>query len=231
MAFSAGFAVEARHGDHLHRNSLALRLAFNRVEGVGRVLCVGDVDLLNLAASRLQELENRMATLDLLASEPLLLTTRCASWTAHLATRHRAASLTRRTALRASAWGGTGAHDNSSSSAIAVAAMPSARPNAPRPSTVVALTDTTQPTTSESSSDMAGICGASFGRSAMTVTSAETGRKPAPATRRKTSTSIVREATPENWGSSSGKCRPMSPRLAAPRSASMSAWVTTSASE
>ena len=68
----------------------------------------------------------------------------------------------------------------SSSKTTALAAIPSTRPRAPRPSEVVAFTETQCPTTRESSSDMAGMNAASFGRSAMIVTSADSTRSPAP---------------------------------------------------
>ena len=68
--------------------------------------------------------------------------------------------------------------------------------------------------------------GASRGASATTVQSAFTRRSRRPPTWPTTSVNRSRLSAPAHAGSVSGKCRPMSPRPAAPSSASASAWAT-----
>src|SRR2546428_1504688 len=120
------------------------------------------------------------------------------------------------------------------STATAITATPSPRPIHPIPSLVLAFTDTVDGGTSSapaSRSCIASMCGASLGRSQITVMSACTNSCPA--------SSVLRYAWLSSWiesacfqrGSVSGNSRPMSPRAAAPRMASVRAWATASASE
>ena len=53
VTFGARFAVETRHGNQLNRHPLTLRLEFNRVKNVRRILSVGHVDFLHGATARL----------------------------------------------------------------------------------------------------------------------------------------------------------------------------------
>ena len=68
VTFGAGFAVESGHRDDLHRHPLTLGLELDGVEGLAGVLCVRDVDLLNLSTTSLQELQHGVPTLDLFAT-------------------------------------------------------------------------------------------------------------------------------------------------------------------
>src|SRR5512143_48869 len=78
---------------------------------------------------------------------------------------------------------------------------------------------------------MAGMWGAILGRSATMVASILCTRNPPSARSRPTSSSKTRLDMPLYFGSESGKCLPMSPRPAAPRSASQTACRRTLASE
>src|SRR6266480_5893881 len=122
----------------------------------------------------------------------------------------------------------------SASVATAITAIPSPRPIQPIPSFVFAFTDTCAGPVSNASarrSFIASICGASFGFSMMTVTSACTNWNPASTTLRNALLSKSIELASFQRGSSLGNMRPMSPRPAAPRMASVTAWATASASE
>src|SRR5204863_883107 len=121
-----------------------------------------------------------------------------------------------------------------SSSAIASAAMPSPRPIAPRRSEVFALTLTWSGRIARSAARFAtivGMCSAIFGASARMVASTLAIENPASRILPPTSRRKVRLSAFLYFGSLSGKCRPMSPSAAAPRSASHTAWTSTSASE
>src|ERR1022692_2632158 len=225
MTLGASFTIESGHRDDLDRHALALRFEFNGVQNIRRILLIGHKDLLNGPSTGLQQFEHGVATLNLFAAESFPVTTRGA-------TSSRVPSNAGGTppGPRCSALGpgciptcGTGTHAMASTRTTAVAPIPSTRPNAPRPSVVVALTETVVPTNEESSRDIEGMYGANFGRSAMIVTSADATSKPASRTRRIVSSSSRREGTPLKPGSSSGKCRPRSPRLAAPSKASQRA--------
>ena len=72
---------------------------------------------------------------------------------------------------------------------------------------------------------------ASLGFCATIVESMLTGSQPASRTRRTHSASSAMESAPLKAASVSGKWRPMSPRPAAPNSASVMAWHSASASE
>jgi hypothetical protein len=93
MSLSASLAIESGHGDDLKWHALALSFTFDGVQGVGRVLCVSDVNLLNRSATGFQQFENCVTPLDLFSAETLFFTTGCAARTADLAARHRAPSL------------------------------------------------------------------------------------------------------------------------------------------
>ena len=71
MTFGLRLAIQAGHGDEAHRNALALRLELDGVEDVRVVLRLGDKDLANGASLGPQKLEDRVATLDLIASDPV----------------------------------------------------------------------------------------------------------------------------------------------------------------
>ena len=202
VTLGARFAVEPGHRDDLDGHSLSLRLELDGVERLAGVLGVGDEDLLDLAATGLEEFEHGVASLDLLAAESLLLTRAGrAPWTADLTAGHGPTALARGPTGRTLAWRGTRRHDVSSNSATALAPIPSTRPRAPSPSAVVAFTVTSAPTTAESSSDMRDMYSDSFGRSAMIVRSAETVRRPVAATSATVSSSSRRDDEPANWGS------------------------------
>ena len=78
---------------------------------------------------------------------------------------------------------------------------------------------------------IAGMCGAIFGACATMVLSTLTMSQPAARTRRAASASSTDESAPLKAASVSGKWRPMSPRPAAPSSASVMACSSASASE
>src|SRR5882724_5933387 len=112
--------------------------------------------------------------------------------------------------------------------------MPSPRPMAPSRSAVLAFTLTWpdfRPRSAERLATIAGMCGAILGASAWMVASRLAIAYPAPRTFAATSRSSARLSASLYFGSVSGKCRPMSPSPAAPRSASHTAWTRTSASE
>ena len=120
------------------------------------------------------------------------------------------------------------------SSTVASAAMPSARPSAPRWSALLALTDTASAPTPRSAAIVARMpsrCGASTGSWAITVRSRLPRRKPRALTSRDTSSTKTRLSTPCQRGSRLGKWRPMSPSPIAPSSASHTACSTQSPSE
>ena len=87
MTLGARFTIEAGHRDDLDRHSLTLRLELDGVKGLAGVLSVGDVDLLDLATTGLEEFEDGVASFDLLAAESLFLTSaRCTSRSTDLTT-------------------------------------------------------------------------------------------------------------------------------------------------
>src|SRR5690606_17026715 len=117
----------------------------------------------------------------------------------------------------------------------AVAAMPSSRPTKPRPSVVVALTDTEEGSitsrTSARASRMAERWGATRTDWATTVVSQPATYQPASKAAMTAVRIISREFAPSHAGSSDGKYSPMSPKPAAPRIESTTAWATTSPSD
>ena len=120
--------------------------------------------------------------------------------------------------------------------ATASAATPSPRPTKPIPSPVVALTFTRAVRDAERGGERCAhrrACAApSFGRS-MHDRRVDVDDRAARARRaaRRRARSSASESAPRQRSSVSGKCSPMSPRPAAPSSASITAWVSTSASE
>ncbi len=150
VALSARLAVQTGHRDDRNRHALALSLTLDLVEHLGGVLLIRDQDALDGPSARAQEFEHRSSALDLLTAESLV----------DGAPGRRARVGGARTApMRAAGGAGTGAgrHDSSSIRATARAPMPSARPRAPRPSVVVALTETREPTTPERAWLIAGM--------------------------------------------------------------------------
>ena len=73
MSFGARLAVQAGHRNDLDRHPLALRLELDGVERLAGVLGVGDVDLLDVSTTGLEEFEHGVSTFDLLAPETFLL--------------------------------------------------------------------------------------------------------------------------------------------------------------
>lgn len=111
--------------------------------------------------------------------------------------------------------------------------MPSSRPMGPRPSFVVALTLIWSVAMARWWAKLFRISpmwGLSFGRSATTTTSTLITSQPNPRTRAITWWRRSRLSASFQRDSSGGKCWPMSPRLKAPRRASIRACAKTSAS-
>ncbi len=112
--------------------------------------------------------------------------------------------------------------------------MASPSPTGPIFSAVLAFTFTRsagRPSSAAMRSRMAPMCGAIFGAWATMVLSTFTGSQPASRTRCTATCSRRPESAPWKAGSVSGKWRPMSPRPAAPSSASVRACSSASASE
>ena len=112
--------------------------------------------------------------------------------------------------------------------------MPSSRPVKPRRSSVVALTltwESSRCSVRAIFSRIFAMCGASFGFWAITVASIFSMAYPFWFKSSPTWARSCRLSAPSYTGSVSGKCCPISPRAAAPSSASMIACKSTSASE
>src|SRR5262249_16999359 len=118
--------------------------------------------------------------------------------------------------------------------AMAWAAIASPRPMASTPSLVFPLMLTRSiptPSAAATRARIASMWSLIFGRSSSTVTSTLPTCRPCAATSATARCSRSRLDTSFHRASVSGKWRPMSPRHAAPRMASVIAWQTTSASE
>lgn len=117
------------------------------------------------------------------------------------------------------------------SSTTAWAATASPRPISPQPSFVPAFTFTGPFSSDLSVSRIAGLKGASFGRSARIITSAFASDHPAAIASAHTCSTNVRLGAPLHLGSVLAKRSPMSPPPRAPKIASTKACSTTSPSE
>src|SRR5690606_21108872 len=121
------------------------------------------------------------------------------------------------------------------STQTAVAAIPSSLPMKPRPSVLVAFTDTDSISVTPGRSARVTIIalrrGAMRTLSATSVTSQPAPYQPAPRAPTDARRTICIESAPVQRGSSEGKCSPMAPSPAAPKTASTTAWATRSPSE
>src|SRR5229473_3265877 len=118
--------------------------------------------------------------------------------------------------------------------AMTQAAMASPRPMASTPSFVLAfrlICSGVMPSVFARASRMAGKCGPSFGFSVITTASMCTMRSRRSSSSRCTPSRKIKLEAPFHLGSVSGKCMPISPRLAAPNNASQMACDSTSPSE
>jgi hypothetical protein len=121
-----------------------------------------------------------------------------------------------------------------SSSATAMTATPSSRPTKPSLSPRVAFTLTRSapvPSAAARRSRISSLCGARRGCSITTVASTFATRQPLSASRAAVARRRPSESASRQRSSESGKWVPMSSSAAAPSSASMTAWVSASASE
>ena len=126
----------------LHRDALALGLELDRVEHVGGVLALGDEDLLHGAPPRAQQLEDGVATLDLIATDALAVARRPSR-------RVRAARHDDRPGATGASRRRGAARDAGSRVLVERARRrsrqcPRPRPSAPSPSIVVAFTETSR---------------------------------------------------------------------------------------